>query len=231
VQRLSGGDVNCSVLVADGLRQWVVRLDGLDPGSIGLSRDAEWRALHKAAENGIAPEPVYRNPQLGALVCTYHAPDSGAIDSIAAVAALLRKIHALPPVKYRLDPMQRARRYADIAGNEGLPETLLEPLERLSSTPVELTLCHNDLLSANRLWSEGRLLALDWEYVACGDPLFDLAAIIEGDGLTDEEACALLEAWQTGEPTPETEARLRDQRSVYRELSTLWENAVTALAD
>jgi hypothetical protein len=62
-----------------------------------------------------------------------------------------------------------------------------------------------------------------------GDPLFDLAVIIEGDGLTDDEAEALLEAWQDAAPDEESRERLAHQRTVYRELAALWERALPAV--
>ncbi|MEE4191619.1 MAG: phosphotransferase [Halieaceae bacterium] len=227
-QRLLGaGGSNTSVLVSDGSRQWVLRIDGFDSQRMGLSRDAEWRALHNAAGVQLAPQPVYRNPSLGVLVCEYCEPQAGAADSLAGVAALLRRIHALPPVKFRLDPLQRARGYLSVIGERELPTALVEACEKLE--PAELKLCHNDLLCANRLVFDNRMLALDWEYAAMGDPLFDLAVIIEGDSLTDDEADALHEAWQDATPDEESRERLAHQRIVYRELAALWERALPAV--
>lgn len=229
VCQLAGGGHNTSMKVSDGERCWVVRLDGFNPASLGINRAVEWRALEQAAAAELAPRPVYRNPDLGALVCEYAEADPDAVDSIASVALLLRGIHALPTVKSRLDPMQRGRRYADLAGIEDLPGDMLEALERLQQAPAELALCHNDLLAANRLRSGGRLLALDWEYAASGDPLFDLAVVIEGDNLTDEEAEVLHQAWLDRDPESEEQDRLADQRVVYQGLAALWEEAVAAL--
>lgn len=226
---LAGGRSNTSVLAGDGQRRWVVRLDGFDPGRLGLNRNIEWHSLQRAAARRLAPEPVYYNPDLGALVCVWCEPEPAAPDSPAAVAALLRDIHSLPPLKYRLNPLQRARRYAELAGMESIPGSLLETLERLAADPAVPRLCHNDLLAANRLFSDGRLLALDWEYAAMGDPLFDLAAVIEGDELTDTQALELHQAWLQRTPDDAEAARLEDQRSVYRNLSTLWQLAIDTL--
>ena len=207
-----------------------MRLDGFDPLRMGLNRNVEWRALRQAATEGLAPAPVYRNPDLGALICDYREPDPSAVDSLAAVASLLRRIHALPPVKFRLDPLRRAWRYAGLCGRDALPIALLEALERLEVDPPSPVLCHNDLLTGNRLISEGRLLALDWEYAAMGDPLFDLAVIVEGDRLTEGEAAVLHEAWLGHAPAQAQVVRLADQRLVYRELAGLWEEAMSNLA-
>ncbi len=226
---LGAGRSNTSVRVVDGNRYWVVRVDGFAAERMGLSREAEWRALQQAADASLAPQPTYRNPALGVIVCEYCEPQHGAADSLAGLAALLRGIHSLPPVKYRLDPLHRARTYLSVLGERELPVLLLEACERLE--PVPLVLCHNDLLSANRLIFDNRMLALDWEYAAMGDPLFDLAVVIEGDDLTDDEADALHQAWLAETPQDQARNRLADQRIVYRELAALWERALPVLQE
>ena len=223
---LSGGRSNTSLKVSDGQSAWVLRVDGVDPKRLGISRTAEWRTLDHAATSGLAPAPVYFNPSLGVLICEFCEPDVEATQTIDSLATLLRAIHTLPPVKLRLDPLQRARRYLEALGERELPTALVEACNALEPrTPV---LCHNDLLAANRLASGGQWLAIDWEYVAMGDPLFDLAVIIEGDGLTEDAAQALHSAWLGDAPDTGEQDRLAQQRIVYRELAGLWERAMGA---
>jgi len=228
-ETLSEGLSNHSVRVSDGRGHWVVRLDGLPPEPLGLSRDVEYSALQKAAARGLAPEPVFQCVDAGALVCAYLPPDDRQQHTPQQLAQLLRRIHALPPVSAQLDVLARAQRYLDLAGGDVLPEPLQHACARLGQLPVQNTLCHNDLLAANRLVSGGRLRALDWEYAAMGDPLFDLAAIIEGDAWTDAAADTLLQSWLSRPARDEDEERLALQRTVYRELSALWGAARTVL--
>lgn len=225
VALLVGGRSNTSVLVESESDRWVLRLDGKNPAMIGISRSAEWSALERASRYSLCPEPVYSNPELGALVSAYCPTDSTAtsIDSdIADIARLLRNIHSLPAIKFRLDPLDRARRYLNLCGGD-LSPAFVNACERLLIRPAAATLCHNDLLRANRLRSDGKLLALDWEYVAMGDPLFDLAVVIEGDEFNDLHASTLLAAWLDSIPGEEELRRLEDNRLVYRELTALWE--------
>jgi thiamine kinase len=156
---------NTSVRVGAGSRDWVVRIDGIAPAKIGLNRSAEWRALRLAAVAGLSPLPVYQNPQLGVLVTRFHPPDAAPPENrrdLLATAELLRSIHAMPRLKFRLDPLDRARRYLHLLGTDRPPEGLVRACERLAQGAPEPVLCHNDLLRANRLWSAGTVMALDW---------------------------------------------------------------------
>ncbi len=110
---LDGGRSNTSVLVTSESESWVVRLDGINPASLGISRSAEWRAMNQAAVKMLCPRPVYRNPDIGVLVCEFceadTAQDPGCAE-LGDIAGLLRAIHALAPVIFRLNRMNRARR-------------------------------------------------------------------------------------------------------------------------
>lgn len=222
------GQSNTTIFVSDGQRRWVVRVDGFDPVKLGLSRSVEWRVLYKAAAAGLAPQPVYANPDIGVLICEYLKPDEDAEESLEATAKLLRDIHCLPPVRFQLDPLQRARRYLHMSGQSDLPASLLETCDALDRMEREQRLCHNDLLRANRLQHQGKVYALDWEYAAMGDPLFDLAAIVEGDALSEDGAAALHSAWLGHKPDENEQRHLALQRSVYRELEALWSAATKA---
>jgi thiamine kinase len=225
---LEGGRSNTSVKISCGQTSWVVRLDGINPTSLGISRSAEWRALNQAAIHKLAPTPTYSNPELGVLVYEYCEADPERdpdITDVEDIARLLREIHALPPLKFRLDPLTRARRYLHLAGMSELSESFLLACDSLAEQAHTHVLCHNDLLRANRLRCNNRLLALDWEYAAMGDPLFDLAAVIEGDALDNAQVDLLLGTWLDAQPTQEDQQRLADNRLLYRELSGLWEQA------
>ena len=224
IEILTGGISNTSVRVEDGNNAWVVRLDGFDPRRLGLSRSAEWRAINQAAALHLAPAPVYSNPELGILVCKFCEPDSTphANNPIEDIAELLRAIHNLPPIKFRLNLQARARRYLHLAGTGELSAEFLHACDRLAQHPPTPVLCHNDLLRANRLRCNNSLLALDWEYAAMGDPLFDLAVVIEGDELDASQASLLLGSRLNAQPTDRDQQRLADNRLVYRELSELW---------
>lgn len=236
VERVLGdGHSNHSFLTA-GETPFVVRIDGINPAEHGLNRFHEWRCLHSASSAGIAPQPVYFNPDLCCLVSRYLPPDAvnlGAPLATTPVAALLRAVHQLPPRHYRLDLAQRVGRYrqrlAEAAGSGASAPFLQEfdtpidsLLEMLAQHQTPLVLCHNDLLNANRITSSGTLYALDWEYAATGSALFDLAVIIEGDCLSETAADQLLEAYFQRDPAPQEHLAINRNRAVYLYLELMW---------
>lgn len=233
---LAPGMSNFSVLVSAD-RAFVVRIDGTNPATNGLNRQNEWRCLEAAHAAGLAPQPRYFNPELGSLVCDYLRPDAAQPLDLADLARLLRAIHRLPARHSRLDIGERLLRYEkhlqqrDVTGRDrellaallGHRPAVLSHLEQIGEREhAPLVLCHNDLLRANRIYSGGRLWAVDWEYSAMGSPWYDLAVVVAGDGLDDRQAQALLEAYLGRDASEEERRALQRQGCVYRYLELLW---------
>ncbi|MEH6571462.1 MAG: choline/ethanolamine kinase family protein [Halioglobus sp.] len=227
---LNPGLGNYSILV-EAQTQFVVRLNKLNPAVIGLNRQAEWRALQSASAAGLAPTPRYYNPELGSLVYDYLDEDEGAPCNIAATAGLLRNIHQLPAIHFRLDLHERLLRYEKHIEhrNESPPPDLLKHrtsilsiLESISSRACTTVLCHNDLLQANRIVTQGTLRAIDWEYCAMGNRWFDLAVVCVGDALNAAQAEELLVNYLGEEPNAEERHELQQHMAVYRYLELLW---------
>jgi len=227
---LNPGSSNHSVLVEAGQR-FVVRIDGIQPSHNGLSRSTEWRALHTAHEAKLAPGPRYFNPELGVLVCDYLAPEEGRSNQPGEIATLLQGIHQLPPVHYRLDLRERINRYehqlnhrdrempAAMASCRSEILTLLDALENATEPPV---FCHNDLLGANRIYSNSRLWAIDWEYCAMGSAWFDLAVVVIGDGLNAEQKNELVSTYLGRIASDEENRKLSQYCAIYQYLEKLW---------
>lgn len=227
---LGAGLSNVSVLVEAG-RRFVVRIDGIDPAVHSLSRQGEWHSLGAASLAGLAPRPRYFNPELGSLVCDYLEPDPRQPLVIADIARLLRRIHQLPPRHQRLDLPERLLGYEKrLAQRAPARARQLESYQtavraRLASAlevRCQAVHCHHDLLRANRLYSGGRLFALDWEYSAMGNPWYDLAVVMAGDSLSAQDADLLLETY-LGRPAAAAERSLvTNFGCVYRYLEIMW---------
>jgi len=178
---------------------------------LGIDRRSEAAAQSAAARLGLAPELIHQEE--GLLVSrhlagrTLAAADLQDFGLIAHVGSALRRLHdardAVTGHLVYFCPFQTIRTYARSASELGarLPEGIDELLEDARSLvrrigPFLPALCHNDLLPANLIWSDGRVWLIDWEYAGMGHPLFDLANVSANAGFTDTQEQALLEAYR-----------------------------------
>jgi thiamine kinase len=241
---LSPGLSNYSILVHAN-KPLVVRIDGLNPATIGLSRQTEWRVLQMASAAGLAPHPRYYNPELGSLVYDYLVEDpeaSGesaaaalAATATAAAAHLLRQIHQLPPVHFRLDLRERILRYEKHIEHRGDSASsiladgrsrIMAIIEHTESEGQAQVLCHNDLLQANRILSGGKLRAIDWEYCAMGSLWFDLAVVSVGDALSPIETELLLTSYLGRNAHATEQLNFARHECIYRFIELLWFSAL-----
>ncbi|MFV0478041.1 MAG: phosphotransferase [Parahaliea sp.] len=237
---LTGGFSNISVKVCDSQNNaYVVRLNEVNQQSHGINRHCEWRAMQLASAAGIAPNPCYFNPKLDVLVSQYlHGAKKPAF-SPRPIAALLRAIHKLPAIHCRLDLQQRIVHYQQQVQRQAraywqqlkkFQAVIVHTLAIERSSPTRHVLCHNDLLNANRLYSNGLLFAIDWEYCAMGSPWFDLAIICHGDQLSQQDTSSLLTAYLQRSPEDEVYYQLARQGLLYRYIELLWHACVNPLA-
>ena len=234
IRRLSPGLSNYSILVAAG-SQFVVRIDGLNPAVNGLSRQTEWSVLQSASAQDLAPAPRYYNPDLGSLVLDYLEADQSQEHTHAATAQLMRDIHRLPAVHFRLDLGERIRRYRKHIEHRGRKlhtglaacgDSVLALVAETAAEVADLVLCHNDLLQANRLTCGGQLRAIDWEYCAMGNRWFDLAVVSVGDEMSSDESREFVSSYLGREPGTNELRDFTHYQVIYRYLELLWFSAL-----
>lgn len=248
-RKLGNGLSNHSYLVGAQQQKFVVRLDGSEILPLKLRRDHELQAQTAAWQQGLAPRPVYQNNKAGIFISEYICdkpklitPEGSTSTSIAQISELLINIHSLPPLPFELDLAARAMHYKALAlsnypQHSALLEDILGNLRHFVIPAREmcdqLVCCHNDLLAANRIHFNERLIAIDWEYAAMGDPYFELAAIIEGDHLSDAESTHLVACYTAKNPSfgANTGARLKLNRLIYRCIDIFWSLATAINAD
>jgi thiamine kinase-like enzyme len=225
------GISNYTVLAEAAGQRFCIRLDRVNPAANGLNRQIEWRALLLAHQAGFAPRPRYINPEIGALVCDYLPPDNDQSVTPESLARLLRGIHQLPRLHYRLDLNDRIRRYhrqlrntpPEVAGAlEKLDQATAPLLSRIIATAGDNRLCHNDISGENLLRSQGRLYALDWEYCAMGDPWLDLATGMLNSGLAPQDQEQLLHHYLQRPVTDRDSERMEECLYIVRYLELLW---------
>ncbi len=231
---LPGGRSNESWLIeADGELS-VLRIDGGRVRPPVVDRRRELSALAIAAEQGLAPATLYADPERGLLVTRFVAgevPDAAAVRrpaALAEIAALLHRVHSLPLCGGTCGLAAAGEHYLrGIGASEGarraaLARTLLDRIrEAERGSPVTPRLCHRDPVAGNLVRCDGRLMLIDWEFAADGDPAFDLAAVVAYHDLSSAEAAVLLDAYEeAGGDVDET--RLVAMTRAYDALHWLW---------
>lgn len=224
---LGGGLGNRSWLVETDDRRLVLRLDGPLSRALGLDRQVELAVLERAAEQGIAPDVVYADTGAGILVYEYlpgrcwTREDLEDEANLEALAAVFRRVHALPLCSVPFDAAGAAARYlALIRGDAALSaigercRTVIESIP----APAEVTCCHNDVVAANVV-AIPALRLLDWEYACDNEPLFDLASVIGYHDLDARQQGMLLRAYAGDLALRE---RLEQQLRLFDALQWLW---------
>jgi len=225
LRQLSGGITNRNFLVelAGKRDRYVIRLAGNDTHLLGISREVEHAATVAAAGVGVGSEvAAFIRPE-GYLVTRFiegtpvsdeavHRPET-----IARVAASLRRIHDGPAIPGLFVPLRIVEAYRALARARGVA---IPPAYELASSigrrielaclanPVELRPCHNDLLNANFIDDGQRIRIVDWEYAGMGDPFFDLGNFSINHELTADEDAALIAAYDGPSAHPDGVARL-----------------------
>jgi thiamine kinase-like enzyme len=235
---LSGGITNRNFLVdvAGRRDRYVIRLAGNDTHLLGISREVEHAATVAAAGVGVGPEvTAFIRPE-GYLVTRFiegspvsdeavHRPET-----IARVAASLRRIHDGPAIPGLFVPLRIVEAYRALALARGVPipaeYDLAAAIGRrvelaFLSNPVELRPCHNDLLNANFIDDGRRIRIVDWEYAGMGDPFFDLGNFSINHELDGDADAQLLEAY-AGEVRPAALARITLMRVLSDFREAMW---------
>ena len=235
VEPLEGGITNRNYQVTLDGESFVVRAPGANTDLLGIDRAHEEEAARQAAALGIGPEVVAFVEPEGALVTRFisgTAPGAGARAPplLGDVAALLRTVHAGPPITAVFDWYRVPQAYAATARAHGadVPAAygaVMEVVERIraafAASPEAVCLCHNDLLDANFLLSPDGLRLVDWEYAGMNDRYFDLGNFAVNLGLEGDGEDALVEAY-FGDMTRRRLARLRLMKVISDVREAMW---------
>jgi len=233
---LDGGITNRNFRVMFAGSDYVVRLPGKDTNLLGIDREAEFIANERAAQLGVAPKVAARLSTPACLVTCFvsgHEMTPRELREPHAVAEVARALHTFHesglelPTDFQV--LDIARDYAEVARARGgdPPQALEEALAQarrvvdavgddLEHTPVP---CHNDLLPANFLRNDERVVIVDWEYAGMGDRFFDLGNLAVNNEFEDEDEDRLLEAYFEEPVTPRRRASLK----LFRFMSDLRE--------
>jgi len=228
---LAGGHSNESWLVlADGMAAVLRRDLGRVPAPV-VHRGRELAVLRAAHAAGLGPEPLYADRQAGILVTRYLAGRTLAPGEMAKpatlteIAALLRRVHALPDPGAYYTLAEAGELYLAAIRNPALRRrgtALVAELAALPGVaPADRRLCHMDPVAGNLIRTADGLRLLDWEFAVAGDPMFDLAAVIAYHDLGPAAALHLLRDW-SGRVSPRQRQRLAALIRAHDALHWLW---------
>lgn len=216
---LSGGLTNANYkLIMNGV-SFFARQSASVNELLNISLDKEYQASKAAGDAGIAPKVMLYSPQNGVLVTDFIDTAGKKVDlrdpeQMDRFCTSIRALHALPVIlPGKLSPMDTIERYIKHAEEAGaiIPEMVAPLIEQLkgmqSDEEVQEAPCHNDLHAGNCLDDGERMLLIDWEYAAMGDPLFDLATLVSVEKFNVAELTQLLKNYLQKDSVSEEEIR------------------------
>ena len=236
VAPLGGGITNRDFRVDIAGQSFVVRLFGKDTELLGIDRAAEHQAATATARAGVAPEVVEYLPGLRALVTRFVEADPlppkdlERREVLEQVVRSVKSIHRMGPITSTFDAFGVVRDYREVAEEHGvrLPDeygpalAFADRIERaFGRAPIPPRPCHNDLLNANFLVKDGRVLIVDYEYAGMGDLFFDLGNLSINNGISEDAQMLLLELY-FDRVTPPLVARLRLMRIMSDFREAMW---------
>jgi thiamine kinase len=229
LERLVGGPASDSWLVEKDGERVVIRFDNPRAKKLGLDRESELKVLEQVASAGIGPDVIFASPAQGVLVTSFiqggawSRNDVYAAENLERLAATLRQLHALPVTEPKFAPVLAAKRYAEEVGTDQaarLAGQAAKLAAQLLAGDHTTALCHNDLVHRNIIGFHPVRL-IDWEYAGVGDPLFDVAIVVQHHELSGELVQEFLKAC-TGHNAPEGMERLDAFCELYDLLCALW---------
>lgn len=187
-----------------------------------FAREIEiWRAASAA---GCAPRLIYAD-EIGEVMICHRANTLDALVTGLELGTLCQHIHSLPPVHHSLDLKAEVAGYLEAmtpdlhdAWQVVMKQCDVDASLRLLDQDKHY-LCHNDLTAGNLMRSEGRLVAIDWEYAAMGSRYFDLA--IASQGLCPDGRSELIRSVLGDEPD---QALMSAGQRAASLITALWQN-------
>lgn len=229
IEALKGGLTNRTYRLQNGSEGYVLRLNAAESDFFRFDRSSELHILGEASNAGLGPRVIHADEEKGILVLEYiqgrawQESDIREDRNLEALAALLRRVHALPLCGNRIDVSVVAAAYESyLEKRHGLHAFAMQCVEVISGIPVsDSAVCsHNDIVAGNVVESSN-LALIDWEYACDNDPMFDLASAIGFHNLDERSSAILLDAYSGGADA-ELKDRLAEQVRLYDAIQWLW---------
>lgn len=234
---ISGGITNQNYCLRVDGTPFFIRLAGEKTELLGIDRNRERQAVEVATSVEIGPGVVDFLPEHGCLVTEWidgepvTPEDVRRHDVLERLVRSIKAYHGCSEIPGSFSPFRIVEEYRKSAEDRGVevPGVYWELLERAREIqeafqvfPMPSSPCHNDLLNANFLMQDGRLMIVDYEYAGMGDIFFDLGNLSVNNEFDEETDLALLEMYFGEVPTPARIARLKLMRLMSDFREAMW---------
>ena len=232
---LSGGLSNHNFVVEDAGERFVVRIGG-DQAMHNVLRFNEQSAGRAASAIGITPKQVYAEPEalvIGFIEGETFGPQQASAN-IERIVSQLKILHEQGTKAIRgpvlgFSVFHVHRHYAKMLQEAGarvisdLPK-LLSMSEGLQACvgPIDVALCHNDLLAANFIDDGEKIWIVDWEHAGFGSPLFDLANIASNSVFDEAVERRMLQTYFAEPASDDTWRRYKALRAASHLREAMW---------
>ena len=188
ITALPQGLTNQGYLLSLPHGQFVLRIAAANSQALDINRDAEY-CIHALLESyQLAPKIYYRASDNSYWLREYIAgtvltAQDLNLDTLTQMATYLRRIHRLaaPTDLPKINIQAKLKHY-----QQQLTPQATYFTEPLPANKGKVALCHMDPTPANWIrMNNGKLMLLDWEYAGLGNPLWDIAALLQQANLTD----------------------------------------------
>lgn len=107
-------------------------------------------------------------------------------DKIERCAHLVKALHKLPCVDFNFDSYKQLQTYKSRVNTPLYDLSDYEyAIEHIQHKPYVATLCHNDLVHGNILYTKNKDYLIDYEYASNNDPLFDVISFLGENQIFD----------------------------------------------
>lgn len=220
IRPLPQGLTNQGYLLTLAGKSYVLRIAAANSVELGINREAEYQIQLLLERHQLVPKVIYRAFDNSYWLREYVegtalTPADLTLRTLQEMATYLAKIHQLA--------VPTAIPVVDLPGKIHAYQKILGGVHPQSDSTFnihysQLHLCHMDPTPANwiRLFN-GQLMLLDWEYAGLGNPLWDLATLVQQAHLTQQqEADFLLALGQENSPS------WQQAKQDIQRLSELW---------
>ncbi|MBT8141386.1 MAG: phosphotransferase family protein [Gammaproteobacteria bacterium] len=231
IRELNSGVSSHSWLIRNNKELFVLRVDR--PGLEGFKPDRvnEMNVRNFVATVGHAEHMVYFDAGAGVLLTEYVEGKEWTLadlqnrEQLSILATRLKNLHTHQPEVKQINLLTDIEHYESrLQTPESFTWSKEAALLLIEMQDRPLSLCHGDVLPQNLIQNE-KLWFIDWEYAGLGDPMFDLATVVQHHQLSNELTNHFLVQYFDHISTVTLKDFL-NYRKVYDYLLALWYSVV-----